>query len=497
MSSFSARASWFNIGRRGTPKRSCSMSVIRCCETVSPLRPLILAASSIWVRPSSSRRRAMSSPKDFTLLSPHVLSLNRQTSHGSFFFHLALLHIHESAFLPSNPNRLRRTFRAVPGKKRPGPSRNLTPLFLRKRRAARKGRKKAPGAFSTRARTAGADLMIVRGDARRIPLRDETVQCVMTSPPYFQLRDYQCGRGQIGLEATPEAYIAALVEVFREVWRVLRHDGVLWLVLGDSHWGTRSSQRGLRHPALKPKDLIGIPWRVALALQADGWYLRADVIWSKPNPMPEPVRDRPTRSHEYVFLLSKSRRYYYDAVAIAEPAISDHPSANRFVRRPQRTHGNRGNSTSWTDVSGKRNRRDVWQFKSEPTTDAHYATFPTELAQICILAGSQPEDLVLDPFAGSGTVGKVCERLARRWIGIELSTKYGPLARQRTAQMGLPFKCLPGREAALYPDANGGGAVFGLGCSPEGRSLWGKPGLGGFEPARGGAPIEAAWLCER
>ncbi len=286
--------------------------------------------------------------------------------------------------------------------------------------------------------------MIVRGDARRIPLHDETVQCAVTSPPYFQLRDYQCGRGQIGLEATPEAYIAALVEVFREVWRVLRHDGVLWLVLGDSHWGTRSSQRGLRHPALKPKDLIGIPWRVALALQADGWYLRADVIWSKPNPMPEPVRDRPTRSHEYVFLLSKSRRYYYDAVAIAEPAVSDHPSANRFVRRPQRTQGNRGNSTSWTDVSGKRNRRDVWQFKSEPTTDAHYATFPTELAQICILAGSQPEDLVLDPFAGSGTVGKVCERLARRWIGIELSTEYGPLARQRTAQMGLPFKCFPG-----------------------------------------------------
>src|SRR5713101_4848018 len=273
MSSFSARASWFNIGRRGTPKRSCSMSVIRCCETVSPLRPLILAASSIWVRPSSSRRRAMSSPKDFTLLSPHVLSLNRQTSHGSFFFHLALLHIHESAFLPSNPNRLRRTFRAVPGKKRPGPSRNLTPLFLRKRRAARKGRKKAPGAFSTRARTAGADLMIVRGDARRIPLRDETVQCVVTSPPYFQLRDYPCGERQIGLEATPEAYIAALVEVFREVWRVLRHDGVLWLVLGDSYWGTRSSQRSLHHPALKPKDLIGIPWRVALALQADDWCL--------------------------------------------------------------------------------------------------------------------------------------------------------------------------------------------------------------------------------
>src|SRR5712671_5556678 len=203
--------------------------------------------------------------------------------------------------------------------------------------------------------------MIVRGDARRIPLRDETVQCVVTSPPYFQLRDYQGGEDQIGLEATPEAYVADLVEVFREVRRVL------WLVLGDSYWGTSSSQRSLHHPTLKPKDLIGIPWRVALALQAAGWYLRDDVIWAKPNPMPEPVRDRPTRSHEYVFLLSKSRRYYYDADAIAEPAVSDHPSANRLVRRPQRTHGNRGNGTSWTDVGGKRNRRDLWQFKSEPS----------------------------------------------------------------------------------------------------------------------------------
>ena len=143
--------------------------------------------------------------------------------------------------------------------------------------------------------------MIVRGDARRIPLRNETVQCTVTSPPYFQLRHYPCGARQLGREATPEAYIAALVEVFREVRRVLRPDGVLWLVLGDANWGTNSRQCSLHHPILKPKDLIGIPWRVALALQADGWYLRADVIWAKPNPMPEPVRDRPTRSHEYVF----------------------------------------------------------------------------------------------------------------------------------------------------------------------------------------------------
>jgi len=281
--------------------------------------------------------------------------------------------------------------------------------------------------------------MVIRGDARRIPLRDETVQCVVTSPPYFQLRDYQCSERQIGLEATPEAYIAALVEVFREVRRVLRRDGVFWLVLGDSYWGTTSSQRSLHHPTLKPKDLIGIPWRVALALQADGWYLRADVIWAKPNPMPEPVRDRPTRSHEYVFLLSKSRRYYYDTGAIAEPAVSDHPSANRLVRRPGRTHGNRGNNTFWRDVGGQRNRRDVWQLKSEPTTEAHYATLPAKLARLCVLAGARHGDLVLDPFAGAGTIGEVSERLARRWIGIDLLAEYGRLAQRRTAQLGLPF----------------------------------------------------------
>jgi DNA modification methylase len=144
-----------------------------------------------------------------------------------------------------------------------------------------------------------------------------------------------------------------LLEVFREVHRVLRKDGVLWLVLGDSRWGGNPRQRALKHPVLKPKDLIGIPWRVALALQADGWYLRADVIWAKPNPMPDPVRDRPSRSHEYVFLLSKSRSYYYDADAIAEPAVSDHPSGNHFVRPHRLSWGNRGNSTGWNEGSSQ------------------------------------------------------------------------------------------------------------------------------------------------
>ncbi len=315
--------------------------------------------------------------------------------------------------------------------------------------------------------------MIIRGNARRIPLRDQTVQCIVTSPPYFQLRDYQCGPRQLGLEATPEQYVANLVEVFREVRRVLRDDGVLWLVIGDSYRGAKwrgsrglgakqarnrgraPAQRSLDagghcHQVLKQKDLIGIPWRVALALQADGWHLRADVIWAKPNPMPEPVLDRPTRSHEYVFLLSKRRRYFYDD-----------PSANRFNRPHGLAWGNRGNSTFWNDVGGKRNRRDVWQLPSEPTSDAHYATFPAELAKLCILAGSRLGDLVLDPFLGSGTTGEMAERLGRRWIGIELSAEYAALARRRTAQAGLPFKRL-GREAALYSAATGGGAVFGL-----------------------------------
>jgi len=282
--------------------------------------------------------------------------------------------------------------------------------------------------------------MIVRGDARQIPLRDESVQCVVTSPPYFQLRDYSCGLREIGSEDTPEEYVAALLGVFREVRRVLRKDGVLWLVLGDSRWGGTPRQRALKHPVLKPKDLIGMPWRVALALQADGWYLRADVIWAKPNPMPDPVGDRPTGAHEYVFLLSKHRNYYYDADAIAEPAVSDHPSANRLTRRHDQRHGHRGVSIGWSDIGGQRNRRDVWLLRSDQHKVEHYAAFPAALAKLCILAGSRFGDLILDPFAGSGTVGEVCSRLSRRWVGVELSAEYAALARQRTAQAGFVFK---------------------------------------------------------
>jgi site-specific DNA-methyltransferase (adenine-specific) len=215
---------------------------------------------------------------------------------------------------------------------------------------------------------------------------------------------------------------------------VLRRDGVLWLVLGDSYWGPAA-----RHSRLKRKDLIGMPWRVALALQAGGWYLRSDVIWAKPNPMPDPVRDRPSRAHEYVFLLSKSRNYYYDADAIAEPAVSDHPSGNRACRRSGLDHGQRGVSTGWNDVGGQRNRRDVWLVASDKSSEAHYAAFPAQLVRLCVLSGSRPGDLVLDPFLGSGTIGEIAERLGRKWMGIELSMDYVALARRRTAQVGLPF----------------------------------------------------------
>ena len=296
--------------------------------------------------------------------------------------------------------------------------------------------------------------MIVRGDARQLPLKNESVQCVVTSPPYFQLRDYSCGPRELGSEDTPEEYVAALLGVFREVRRVLRRDGVLWLVLGDSRWGGTPRQRALKHPVLKPKDLIGIPWRVALALQADGWYLRADVIWAKPNPMPDPVGDRPTGAHEYVFLLSKHCNYYYDADAIAEPAITDHLSGNHFIRPHRLSWGNRGNSTYWNDVGGRRNRRDVWQLKSEPTSEGHYATFPAALAQLCILAGSRFGDLILDPFAGSGTVGEVCSRLSRRWVGVELSAEYVALARQRTAEAGFVFKESIDPRIDAFPDTS-------------------------------------------
>lgn len=277
-------------------------------------------------------------------------------------------------------------------------------------------------------------------------LPDCSVQCCVTSPPYYGLRDYGVD-GQIGLEETPDAYVAKLVAVFAEVRRVLCDDGVLWLNLGDSYaagkpknsclpgcdlnWNTNQSE--LRAPGLKPKDLIGIPWLVAFALRADGWYLRSDIIWSKPNPMPESVTDRPTKAHEYIFLMSKSARYYYDADAVKEGAetcwtISQKDRKQRVVATGGAISGGTGDTVS----SGTtRNKRSVWEVPTQPYPEAHFATYPEALVQPCILAGSRAGDTVLDPFCGSGTTGAVAHRLGRSFIGIELNPQYIELARKR------------------------------------------------------------------
>lgn len=316
--------------------------------------------------------------------------------------------------------------------------------------------------------------MILNANALAIPLANKSVQCVVTSPPYYGLRDYGVS-GQIGLEETPEAYVAQLVAVFREVRRVLKDDGVLWLNLGDSYNGSapnKSGQNGYDDgrenrdkrysngeiSGLKPKDLIGIPWRVAFALQADGWWLRQDIIWAKPNPMPESVTDRCTKAHEYVFLLTKSARYYYDAEAVKEPSV--YPEDDRKARasedqkraptdkvsgiRPKQDQVGKRQYTGFNaryDNSGPyptRNLRSVWNIATQPTPFAHFATMPEKLVKPCILAGSRAGDIVLDPFSGSGTVGKVAAQWQREFIGIELNPAYIKLAEKRVqAQVEL------------------------------------------------------------
>jgi DNA modification methylase len=296
------------------------------------------------------------------------------------------------------------------------------------------------------------------------------VQTIVTSPPYYGLRDYGHA-GQLGLEETPDAYIAAMVDVFRAARYLLADDGILWLNIGDSYagsWGAqgRTGQMADRsiisarqieaHPkkasrtgaipvgsGLKPKDLIGIPWLLAFALRADGWYLRSDIIWSKGNPMPESVTDRPTKSHEYLFLLSKSERYHYDHEAIKEPAVSDHASGNGFKRDARLSYrdenGARGNDEQWSDVGGDRNRRTVWNINTQPYKGAHFATFPEALVEPCVLAGSRPGDIVFDPFFGSGTTGQVAARLGRKFIGCELNPAYEALQRDRIRERGFEF----------------------------------------------------------
>jgi DNA modification methylase len=352
-----------------------------------------------------------------------------------------------------------------------------------------------------------------QGDAlallREMP--DESVRCCVTSPPYWGLRDYgtakweggadgcdhkgmplasssssslagytsedvkmrtftmpqgqtcrKCGAAridaQLGLEATPEEYVARMVEVFSEVRRVLTKDGTLWLNLGDSYatgagkvgacpgggeqgarWAERAaatSPNRMPIPGLKPKDLVGIPWRVAFALHADGWYLRSDIIWAKPNPMPESVTDRPTKAHEYLFLLAKSERYFYDADAIEEPALRPEGPGNVnptafTVADPVK--GRTAANLHHIGPSPTRNRRTVWTVASQPFAEAHFATFPEAPVEPCILAGSAPGDLVLDPFSGSGTVGVVALRHGRRYLGLELNPAYCEMARRRIA----------------------------------------------------------------
>ncbi len=273
-----------------------------------------------------------------------------------------------------------------------------------------------------------------------------TVQTCITSPPYWGLRDYG-SEGQLGLEPTPGEYVAKLVSVFAEVRRVLRDDGTLWLNLGDSYascpasggpgkqWDGNNQRtpmdRQYRRPSgLKPKDLVGIPWRVAFALQEDGWTLRSDIIWAKPNPMPESCTDRPTKAHEYLFLLSKQPRYYYDAEAIKEKSVSDHRSGNGYARPECISRGGRGQPDGW-EVTDTRNRRTVWTIPSQPFAAAHFAVMPPALVEPCVLAGSAPGDLVLDPFAGSGTVGVVCRKHQRDFVGIELNPDYASMSEGR------------------------------------------------------------------
>lgn len=323
---------------------------------------------------------------------------------------------------------------------------------------------------------------------------DGIVQTCVTSPPYFGLRDYGHA-GQIGLEETPAAFVAKLVEVFREVRRLLKDDGTLWLNLGDSYagsWGAQGRTGGNAdgkhsynksisagqieaHPrkthhtgaiplgsGLKAKDLMGIPWRVAFALQDDGWYLRQDIIWHKPNPMPESVQDRCTKAHEYIFLLSKESSYYCDMGAIAERAtgLAEAPR-NRWDRAdyevpgqtPQKRAARSGNaerkprpgipgdsrhqqgSVPWEGAA--RNKRSVWTVATKPYKGAHFATFPTDLIEPCILAGAPAGGVVLDPFFGSGTTGQVSQQFGRRFVGIELNETYAPLQAERLRQPSL------------------------------------------------------------
>lgn len=303
----------------------------------------------------------------------------------------------------------------------------------------------------------GARLSFLSGDAvEQLRMLDEdSIHCCVTSPPYYNLRNYNVP-GQLGRETTPEEYVEKLVGVFREVRRVLRSDGTLWLNIGDSYTSggrktrafdpklpARSVDQRPQTPAgMKPKDLIGIPWMLAFALRADGWYLRQDIIWHKPNCMPESVRDRCTRSHEYIFLLSKSKRYYFDIDAIREPFTTPPRSGERRSYKPGCTSSfdmNAGHIEQNGNFAGLplnpkgRNKRDVWTVSTSSFKGAHFAVFPEKLVEPCILAGCPQGGTVLDPFMGSGTTGAVAKRLGRSFIGIDINPNYCIMAAKRIA----------------------------------------------------------------
>lgn len=291
---------------------------------------------------------------------------------------------------------------------------------------------------------------------------DAFVQTCVTSPPYYGLRDYGVA-GQLGLEATPEEFIAKLVEVFREVRRVLRDDGTLWVNMGDSYntyGGNRGESAGInKNPqsampnvpkghgltvkTLKNKDLVGVPWMLAFALRADGWYLRSDVIWAKKNCMPESVSDRPTKTHEHIFLLAKNEDYYYDADAIKEPVAESslarvaqnegQPTLNTDRKRGSTQTEQTLDIKKMVPSDGMRNKRDVWHVSTQPFREAHFATFPPELIKPCILAGAPRGGLVLDPFMGAGTTALVAAQYDRRFLGCELNSEYLAIAHTRIA----------------------------------------------------------------
>ena len=281
-------------------------------------------------------------------------------------------------------------------------------------------------------------------------------QTCVTSPPYYGLRDYG-HEGQIGLEETPEEYIKAMVEVFRCVWDVLEDDGTLWLNIGDSyarqggresdqprHWDGREKTSGSMHNTrmaqdigLKPKDLIGIPWMLAFALRADGWYLRQDIIWHKPNPMPESVQDRCTKAHEYIFLMSKSQKYHYDHEAIKDPVKQDWGTRDRTDGKYHNEGSGLQPHSGLEKSYEMANKRSVWTVNTKPYAGAHFAVFPSDLIEPCILAGAAPGQVVLDPFMGSGTTAQVAQTLGRQYLGCELNPEYEALQKKRLSQMSL------------------------------------------------------------